>query len=312
VTGQRLAPALILCAALLGVARTQPWLARTAHAIRERDEAYPFLPPPQLHAATLGWDAAVVDLMWSKLLVEYGTHWAEHRDFLDVPNYVDAILELEPSYEPAYEYVDTMLAYRPLLGTEADVRKARAYLERGTRERPQDATLWLKYGEFLAYLAPSFLHDEAERDAWRRDGASAVTHAVELGADADRAISAASLLTRAGQSEAAVSSLERAYAFSEHPAMAAVHEAIGRKLEGLHARQYLEATDAARRAIDERGGRELPFLTRDQYLLLGPVVDTAACAGVAASHRPDCDRGWGDLHAGPRGESGAAPAGGAP
>jgi hypothetical protein len=292
VTGTRLPAALLLCAALFGVARTQPWLARTTHAIREGEDVYPFLPPAQLHAATLGWDAACVDLLWSKLLVEYGTHWAEHRDFTDVPYYVDAILEIEPAYAPVYEYVDTMLAYRPLQGTEADVRKARAYLERGTRERPQDSTLWLKYGEFLAYLAPSFLHDDAEREAWRRDGAAAVGHAVELGADADRAISAAALLTRAGQTDAAVHSLERAYALTEHPAMAAAHEAIGRKLEALHASQYLDAAAAAIRAIDARRQRELPFLTREQYLLLGPLVDTTACAGVAASHRPDCNRDW--------------------
>lgn len=188
-----------------------------------------------------------------------------------------------------------MLVYRPLQGTEADARKARVYLERGTRERPEDAALWLKYGEFLAYLAPSFLHDPAESEAWRREGAVAMTRAVELGADAERALSAASLLSQSGETEAAIRSLQRAYAFTEHPAMTAVHEAIGRKLETLQASHTIEAERAAMRAIDARWQRELPFLSRDQALLLGPVVDIARCAGVAASHRPECSREWGDL-----------------
>jgi len=295
VSGARLAGTLLLVGALAGIAGMQPWLAKTAHAVREQSDVYPFPPPAQLHAATLGWDAAAADLLWSKLLVEYGTHWSEHRDFEDVPNYVDAILELVPGYEPVYRYVDTMLAYRPLHGTEADARKARAYLERGTRERPQDSALWMRYGEFLAYLAPSFLHDEAERDAWRTEGAAAVSHAVELGGDADRAISAAALLTRAGQSDAAIRSLERAYAFTEHPSMSAAHEAIGRKLQALNASRALDAERAAKRAVDARWRRELPFLTRDQYLLLGPTVDAARCAGLAASRRPECSREWSDV-----------------
>jgi predicted Zn-dependent protease len=281
-----------MAVALAGVVRTQPWLAQTAHAARESADVYAFPPPAQLHAATLGWDAAAADLLWAKLLVEYGTHWAEHRDFTVAPNYLDTILELEPGFEPVYQYVDTILAYRPLLGTEADARKAREYLERGTRERPQDATLWMRYAEFVAYLGPSFLRDEAEQAAWRRDGAAAMGHAVELGADAERVLSAASLLSRSGQTEAAIRSLERSYAFTEHPSMAAVHEAIGRKLEALNASRAIESARSAERALDERWERELPFLRRDSYLLLGPVVDTAGCAGVDASGDPACRREW--------------------
>jgi hypothetical protein len=294
VSAARAAGSLLLLGALLGVARIQPGLARTTHELRENGDVYAFPPPAQLRAATLGWTSAAADLLWAKLLVEFGIHGSEHRDFTDVPNYLDAILELEPGYQPAYQYVDTMLAYRPIKGTEADARKARAYLERGTRERPNDSALWLKYGEFLAYLAPSFLHDAAERDAWRRDGAAAVSHAVELGADPDRAIAAASVMTRTGQTEAAIRSLESAYAFTEHPAMAAEHEAIGHKLEELHASRALDAERAVRRAIDERWQRELPFLSRDQYLLLGPARNAPRCAGLAASHLPECRRDWGE------------------
>jgi len=292
VNGSSVGPILVSLIAAVGVARTQPRLAATAHDVKERDDVYVLPPPAQLHVATLGWDAAAVDLLWAKLLVEYGIHWSEHREFKEVPKYVDAILELEPTYEPMYRFVDTMLAYRPLQGTEADVRLARDYLERGTRERGDDARVWMRYGQFLAFIGPSFLHDERDRAAWRRDGAEAIGRAAELGADADRAITAATMLTRSGASQEALRYLEQAYAFTEHPSMTEIHEAIGRKLVELEAGAMRGAVDAAARTIDARWRSEIPLLSRDQYLLLGPVIDPAGCAGTAGSHAPECAGTW--------------------
>jgi tetratricopeptide (TPR) repeat protein len=285
-----LGAALLLATSVLGVARIQPRLARTVHSIKESDEVYALPPPAQLRASTLGWDAAAVDLLWAKLLVEYGIHWSEHREFRDVPNYVDAILELEPTYEPVYQYVDTMLAYRPLQGTEDDVRKARAYLERGTRERPQDANLWMRYGQFIAFIAPSFLRTDADRDAWRKDGATAIGRAVEHGADAERALTAASILTRAGETQVAIRYLERAYALT--PSTSDVHESIGRRLATLEVFARRDATDEAARTVHTRWQEELPFVTHDQYLLLGPRVDVLRCSGLAAAEDRACARDW--------------------
>jgi tetratricopeptide (TPR) repeat protein len=282
----------VLLAATLGVAATQPRLASTLRTIKEHDDVYAFPPPAELRAATLGWEAAAVDLLWAKLLVEYGVHWSERREFNDTPKYVDAILELEPTYLPVYRFVDTMLAYRPLQGTEDDVRKARAYLERGTRELPDDAKIWMQYGQFVAFIAPSFLHDEADRRVWRRDGAVAMGRAVELGADADRAIAAANLLTRAGETQAAIRYLARAYALTEDPGMQEVHDRSGTLLGSCEVRAQRDAADADASAISERWQRDLPFLSRGHYVLLGPSPDAAGCAGVSAEASPACARDW--------------------
>lgn len=232
-TGSQIVTVLLLAAGATGVALLQPRLAQAAHAAGEREDVYALPPPAQLHAATLGWDAAAVDLLWSTLLVQYGTHWSEHHEFTDTPRYADAILELEPSYRPLYKYIDTMLVYRPLRGTADDARMARAYLERGTREMPTDAILWLNLGEFEAFMGPSYISDPDEQAAWRREGAVNIGHAVELGALPERALTAASLLTEAGQCAVAMHYLERAYAMTEHPSMAEQHARIGLKLEQL-------------------------------------------------------------------------------
>jgi hypothetical protein len=284
---------LLLGVAVGGVARVQPRLATAAHALREHDmDLYALPPPAELHAATLGWDAAAVDLIWAKLLVEYGTHWSERRNFTDVPKYVDAILELEPTYWPVYRFVDTMLAYRPLQGTEDDVRRARQYLERGTRMRPDDWRVWLEYGQFLAFIAPSFLHDHAEIAGWQKDGADAIGRSVELGADAEGVLSASTMLTRAGARDQAIAYLRHAYAFTEHPSMSEVHEAIGRKLAALEAGAFRDEADAATRLVRARWTRDLPFLPFDTYLLIAPWTDPARCAGLAAGDDPACARDW--------------------
>ena len=52
-----------------------------------------FTPPSQLRAMTLGYHAAATDLLWAKLLVEYGVHHHEKRKFPDLEKYVEAEVE---------------------------------------------------------------------------------------------------------------------------------------------------------------------------------------------------------------------------
>ncbi len=281
---------LLFLAAAAGVALTQPRLARIVHGAGDREDVYALPPPTQLRAATLGWDAAAVDLLWTTLLVQYGSHWQERREFTDGVRYAQDILAIEPTYEPLYRIVDTLLVYRPLQGTARDARDARAILEQGTRERPYDASLWRRYGEFLAYLAPSFLTDPDEQKAWRKDGAIAMEHALELGGDPDSVLGAAGVLSDIGERDAVLRFLERAYAMTEHPSMTDIHERIGKKLAELRGQMLDDRADALVRALGERWQRELPAVSRDDYLLLGPAVDTARCAGLAGADDPACAR----------------------
>jgi hypothetical protein len=284
--------AFLLATTALGVARLQPRLAATTAAIKLRDDVYLAPPPAELRAATLGYIAAATDLVWAKLLVEYGTHWGEHRPFPDLNHYLDAMVSLDPKYKPFYDYVDTMLAYRPIHGTEEDARAARAYLERGIAELPYDPEVWLHYGQFVAFLGPSFLASEPEKDRWRQEGAVALTHAVELGADIDLTLSATSMLGRRyGERDAAIRALTRAYALTEDDA---VRAEISAKLEILEGSQEQDQAERVIRAIETEWRKELPFVSRGEYLLLGPIDDPAACAGPHSATRPECATSWDD------------------
>lgn len=273
--------------AVAGIASVQPSLARNAHKVRQRDDVFLLPPPAELRAMTLGYRAAATDLLWAKLLVEVGVHWQEKRPFPDVTRYVDGIIALEPDFPTIYDYVDTIIMYPPPPGgTAEDARTTRRYLERGVAERPYDANVWLHYGQFIAFLAPSFLTDKEEIERWRVDGATAITRAVELGTDVQRSLAAATILSKSGERKASIEHLQRAYAMTDDAAM---REQFALKLRALQADA---AAEDAVTLVDREWHASYPFLPRGMTLLLGPRRAPGACAGPASYTRRGCARDW--------------------
>ena len=286
---------MILAASVGGVGVLQPGLAQTIHSTKAREDVYLFPAPGQLRAMTLGHKSAMADLIWAKLLVEYGIHWQERRDFPDLDRYIDAILALEPDFQPLYLLVDTLLVYRPIKGYERDARHARELLERGTRERPDDYKVWRHYGEFVAFLGPSWLASDEERNQWRRDGSLAIMHAIELGADPSGALAAASILSRTQELRVkAVDQLRRAYVMSDDPSDRERIAAQIARLESEHPGELpsQEAGPIDMAYIDGRWRKEAPFLSRGTFLLTGPSRDPVKCAGRAKMENPECALEW--------------------
>jgi hypothetical protein len=285
---------LSLCLAAAAVNGRRDRMVFATRKLKEVDDVYPFPEPKQLKKLAIGYESALADMLWAKLLVEYGTHWNEKREFLIIPKYLDAILELEPGYEEVFKYADTLLVYRPLRGTEADARLARAYLERGTRERPYDPNTWKQYGHYVAFLARSFLTSSAEIEAWRAEGARAMLRSVELGGGAADAQAALSMLTRGGETKATIAALRRAYAITEDPAQ---REWIERNLAALEARKERDDDERAIKGVEKLWRSQAPHLSRTAFLLMWPVPDVRACAGTAGTPRTEqqareCARGW--------------------
>jgi hypothetical protein len=282
--------ALLLALLVGGVARLQPRLAAETAAIKAREDVYLFPPPAELRAATFGYTAAATDLLWAKLLIEYGTHWAEHRPFPDLNRYLDAIVELDPKFNTFYEFVDSLLLFRPVHGTEEDARSARAYFERGLREMPYDPDIWVHYGQFVAFLAPSWLTSNEERDKWREQGAVALMHASDLGADVQQTIAASSMLSRRfGENDAAIRALTRQYAVADDEATRAE---VAAKLEVLQANRQRDAAESVIMTIEGQWRRDFAFLTRGEFLLLGPTDNPISCAGLSAEDREGCAKDW--------------------
>jgi hypothetical protein len=241
-----------------------------------------------LRLASLGYDAALVDYLWGKLLVEYGTHIADKTPF-DVTRYLDGILALEADYRPLFRYVDTLVAYRPPQGTEEDARLARKYLKQGTEVRPSDHQMWMQYGQFIAFLGPGFLSSQAEKDQWREEGARAIARAVELGGDTDRSLSAVGVLSRYGDKDAIIRHLRRAYALTDDEGL---KETILVRLSELRATAERDGAEQDAKSFDLQRRRFAPFLKAAEFRVMGPFVDGALCAGASASLRPECATTW--------------------
>jgi len=271
------------------IAVVQPWLARETHAVKRRDDVSALPPPKQLKAMTLGYHAAAADLLWAKLIVEWGLAHQEKRPFPDLRRFLDGILEVEPDFPTLFSFVDTLLVYGPTPGTAEDARDAKTYLVRGTQTRPYDHEVWLHYGQFAAFLGPSFLTDEAEIQAWRKEGAFALMRAVELGSDPDRSLAAGTILAKSGEKTAVLMHLRRSYALADDPETRRNLLFKIRKIEDSPEGE--EAVDVVEREWRSRYG----FVSRGTALLIGPSRNAAACAGPASYGRKECPRDWNAL-----------------
>ena len=276
----------LVVVSVVGIGLVQPGLARSVHKLRQRDDVFLLPPPNQLRVMTLGYRAAGADLLWAKLLLEYGLHGQEKRAFPDVGRYIDGIIALEPDFGSVYEFVDTILVYPPgPAGTADDARMARRYLERGTLERPYDGKLWVHAGQFIAFIGPAFIKEEKESERWRVDGAKMIARGVELGGDTYRSLAATTILGHAGERQAEIDHLQRAYAMADNV------EDRTQFLRKLKALQVEADSEQAITAVD----RELApyrFLKRSTGLLIGPRRSAALCAGPGSYDRRGCAADW--------------------
>ena len=277
---------LFVVVSVVGISQVQPRLATSTHKLRQRDDVFLLPPPNQLRVMTLGYRAAATDLLWAKLLLEYGLHGQEKRAFPDVGRYIDGIIALEPDFPLVYDFVDTILVYPPgPEGTAEDARMARRYLERGTQERPYDGKLWVHAGQFVAFIGPAFIKEEKESERWRVDGAKMIAHGVEIGGDTYRSLAATTILGHAGERQAQIDHLQRAYAMADNNEDRAQ---FWRKLQAL---QVDTDAEQAITAVD----RELSpyrFLKRSTGLLIGPRRSAVLCAGPGSFDRRGCAPDW--------------------
>lgn len=274
----------------VGIARVQPGLVRKTKLAKEKEDVVLLPPPDKLRAITLHYNAMVADFLWAKLLLEYGQHWADRRVFAHAPRYMDAILALDPKFRQVYEFSDSILVFRSgLVAGLDDAKLAREYYERGLEELPNDADLRLRYGQFLAFLGPSYVKDPAVLEEWRVTGARAIMRAVELGADADASLSAATILGKSGEREAMTQSLLRAYALASDEK---TKSDILARLSHLKVDGDIDGMRRAYEAFKEYREERFPFLSVTQLQLAGPVRDPAECAGLAQSRTRACIGDW--------------------
>src|SRR5262249_53351602 len=153
-------------------------------------------------------------------------------------------------------------------------------LERGMREFPYDQELWTSSGQFLAYLAPQYLHDPALAAEWKLDGARVLARACELvSSNANlphHCLTAASIFARAGLRDTNISMLERLLAVTDDPE---IREEVQKNLDALEGGARRERRMTHDRHFLDAWGKDLSFVSKDSILVVGPRFDVAHCAG---------------------------------
>ena len=263
--------------------------------VHEASDAYLLPPPPQVVLLSLGYRAALADVLWSNALVSQGLRTADHRRYDNVPMMVETINELDPTFRHPYLMADALLTFQ-VDPTHDDAVHARAILERGVRERPLDSELLLTAGQFIAMIGPaSLITDPAEQESWRLDGARLLARAADIAVDDKfatwQALSAAKLLNRAGQRDAEIRLYRRLLLVSDDNEL---KERVHVQLARLVGEERNELFQRMEDEVSRLRHNDLPFVKRLELMVVGPARSAAACAGPAQAGNLACAPTWKD------------------
>ena len=279
--GRGMASALLLLLSVGGLSICQPLVAKSYGKMESESGVYAIPQPEHLVVFSLGYRAALADLLYGRTLVEAGIHFVEKRVFEHLGAYLWAIIALDPQFRDLYHYADTMLTLSTVEMPRENYRIARDILERGLKEFPNDAEMWMSAGMFVALVAPPRLPENEDVDEWKAAGARMMQHACSLYPNdvplPPACMTSARLFERAGKTEAAISSMERLLNIAEDEetrasAMTYLTQLLGQR----EARRREEAA----RELQNLNWSDMPGIDRSRYQLLSPPFDPSSCVGV--------------------------------
>ncbi len=257
---------------LVGLIGAVDLLRSTSHATYRSGQRYEdvyYLPPTEwLPVFSLGWDAALADLVWLRALVYFGDEFRHGGAVRHVFEYTEAMLALDPDFQAVYRWIGVAGLYRPQAVAPEDMERAIGLMERGVERFPEDGDLAWSLGANLAFELAPVLDDIERANQARARGLPYLMRAVRLGAAPEwAALSNASLLTRIGRGEQAARHLEEMYLSVSDPA---TRERIAERIRDLRARNEAEAFVVAMEELEARRTAELPYLPVGLYVQVGP------------------------------------------
>lgn len=290
---------IVRAAGLLAVSALCIFSVRTkvadAHARAKESSDVHLLPPPkEVVVLSMGYRAALADVLWAQVLVGQGLRTIERRRYDTVADLIDTINELDPEFPDPYLWSDALINLQVTEARREDIDRTRAILERGIRNRPLDPEVWRTAGQFVAFTGPGTLvKDPVERETWRRDGARMLARAAELGGDQGSAgwsaVASANILNRQGERDAAIRLIRRTLAVTEDDEL---RERLQRQLGALIGEQKVEAYRRRQLELLEMTRKDLPFVGKTTLHVLGPPFDTAYCAGGKPETDKRCAITW--------------------
>lgn len=274
----------LLAAAGGALAYSQPRLASVYDQTKAVEDVYAIPDPTLLKVLSLGHRSALADYLFATTLVTTGRHFVARTIFTQQDAYLEAVLALEPEYHDVYMFADSLLTISTVELPAENFRIARNIQERGLALFPDDSDLWMSAGQFVAYFAPPRLPASENASEWRQAGAKMVQHACEIWPFPNQlpvsCLGSAGILSKLGETAAAIHSLERLVALTEDEE---IRTRAAKQLEGLLGEQAREAFRQRSGELERERAEDLPSASRTLYQLIGPARDPVRCL----SREPD-------------------------
>jgi hypothetical protein len=264
--------AALLVVALAWATRALRLQAFALHRASQRYEDVYYLPPAGwLPVLSLGFQAALADLIWCRSMIYFGEELGQRGKIKYIFEYTDAVLALDPEFRQAYRWAAVAAVYRPDRTGIADGMRGGAYLERALKRWPNDGELHWEYGSLMRFELAPLLGPGPQKDRLLALAAPHLAAAASLGAGPPwLALNSSSLLDRLGQTEQAIRHLEEVYdTIQDERTKRMVEE----RLAALRSTSFVEAFKAANASFALEHERSYPYLSPGLFMLVGQRSD---------------------------------------
>jgi hypothetical protein len=223
---------------------------------------------------SLGYRELAADLMWSRLLVYYGSSRIGDSDFRYLEQFIDTVLALDPHFQRVYRWAAYSVTHRKGYATQEELALSVRYLERAMAQFPDDYEyFWLAGLRYWLDLQPQ---DEALRRRYRERGAELIEQAMRKpNAPPGLATLAASLRSELGQLERALADLQEMILTTDN--LEAREKMVERFALMSDDRELADELAAARERFDAAWKAEMPYAPPTLYVIMGdepsPVID---------------------------------------
>ena len=101
-----------VAAAALAIASVRPRAAWMHSHVRETSDMYALPPPPEVLRMSMGYRAALADVLWAQVLVSQGLHNLERRHFEHLTRLLDTINARKPTFREPYLMADALVTFQ--------------------------------------------------------------------------------------------------------------------------------------------------------------------------------------------------------
>ena len=254
--------AVLLLAAATSFAHRDSARRRDAFPV---DEDLAYLPRASvLRAISVGHPEAMADLVFLRTVTYFGTQLAGSKNYDWLQRHLDTVSELDPRFRTAYRFGGNASMYNGRAIENRDVLLSNHFLEAGLAQFPSDWELAFMVG--CNYMFELKTDDPAQKEAWRRIGGDYIRRAAIAGGGPPwLPLLAATIMSKEGQTDAALRYLEEAYLTARDDR---TRDEVWRLLKAKRV-AAVENLASAREAFVAAWQKTLPYAPADVYVVVG-------------------------------------------